>query len=137
MRIRKFFIFILFIVSLILFSQINILRENKNSVTIDNKQTLTPEKKVDLLVRFGKEEISTFSGVLATTAYDVIRYIDKEVEVKKYDFGIMVTKIGRFENSKTESWLYFVNGKMGEVAADKYILKEGDKVEWRYTKIQN
>jgi len=29
-------------------------------------------------------------------------------------------------------WLYEVNGKMGQVAAHRYVLKEGDRVTWRY-----
>ena len=41
---------------------------------------------------------------------------------------------GGTENTKDLSWIYFVNGKSGEVAADKYELKNGDKVEWKYMK---
>ncbi len=28
-------------------------------------------------------------------------------------------------------WIYYVNGKMGEVGADKKIVKEGDEIEWK------
>jgi len=28
-------------------------------------------------------------------------------------------------------WIYYVNGEMGEVGADKKIVYEGDKIEWR------
>jgi hypothetical protein len=58
------------------------------------------------------------------------------VEIKKYDFGTIVTKIGDKANSNSFAWFYKVNGKMGEVGADMYLLKPGDKVEWYYEKIK-
>lgn len=60
----------------------------------------------------------------------------EQVTVKSYDFGSLVQKVGNHENSSTKAWIYFVNGKSGEVAADKYELKSGDSVEWKYTEVK-
>jgi hypothetical protein len=38
----------------------------------------------------------------------------------------------RCDPKKNGWWLYEVNGKMGQVAAHRYVLKEGDRVTWRY-----
>jgi len=35
-------------------------------------------------------------------------------------------------SNNDKAWIYYVNGKSGEIASDKYILKTGDQVEWRY-----
>ncbi len=32
-------------------------------------------------------------------------------------------------------WQYYVNDKLGEVAADKKEVKAGDRVEWRFEKV--
>ncbi len=36
------------------------------------------------------------------------------------------------EGGNNRWWEYSVNGKIGPVSADKYILRDGDRVEWRY-----
>jgi len=35
------------------------------------------------------------------------------------------------EDSKKEFWSFYINGKMSEVGAGSYILKDGDKIEWK------
>ena len=54
--------------------------------------------------------------------------------MKKYSFGNLITKIGDLENSKTNSWIYYVNGTGGDKAANLFKLKNGDRVEWKYEK---
>jgi hypothetical protein len=82
--------------------------------------------------------IATYDGVLAQTPYDALVKIGNAhsftVEKKQYDFGVFVEKIGNRANTKDNAWIYYVNGKSGDVAADKKILRGGDAVEWRYTK---
>jgi len=56
------------------------------------------------------------------------------IETEIYDFGVLVTSINGFENDNQFSWIYFVNGNMGQVASDRHILKQGDTVEWKYIK---
>jgi hypothetical protein len=42
--------------------------------------------------------------------------------------------IGGKTNTKDKVWIYLINGKSGDMAADKYILKPEDKIEWKYLK---
>ncbi|OGM09110.1 hypothetical protein A2Z67_05885 [Candidatus Woesebacteria bacterium RBG_13_36_22] len=53
-------------------------------------------------------------------------------ETKSYDFGIFVKSINGFESGADKSWIYFVNGQGGQIAADQYKLKAKDVVEWKY-----
>jgi len=43
----------------------------------------------------------------------------------------------RCDPKKNGWWLYEVNGKMGQVAAHRYVLKEGDRVTWRYRTLKD
>ncbi|OGG25738.1 hypothetical protein A2960_05310 [Candidatus Gottesmanbacteria bacterium RIFCSPLOWO2_01_FULL_39_12b] len=74
----------------------------------------------------------------ARTPYDALLQVveDKglKVEKKEYKFGSLVTKVGNKENNKDLSWTYFVNGKPGLIAADRYLLSPDDKVGWQYAK---
>jgi hypothetical protein len=54
------------------------------------------------------------------------------LKTKQYDFGVFVEQIGTIANTKDKSWIYFVNGKSGTVAADKQSLNAGDTIEWKY-----
>lgn len=117
----------------LLFLSIN-LPKNK-SVRPNIQTSQNREKKVDLLIDFGGKVIASYSGVYANNAYDVLKHSNQEITVKEYDFGIMINKMGNYKNSPTHAWLYFVNGKTATLAADKYKLQGGDRVEWKYTKI--
>lgn len=82
---------------------------------------------------------SVINGRLeAATAYDALQKValqnNIKVDAKQYDFGVLVNSIGDKANTKDLAWIYYVNGKSPEVGADKYELKEGDKVEWKYVK---
>lgn len=93
--------------------------------------------KITFILNTGAS-IATYDGVLAATPFDALTKISTSqsltIEKKQYDFGVFVEKIGNFANTKDNAWIYYVNGVSGEMAADKKILKNGDIVEWRYTK---
>lgn len=80
--------------------------------------------------------VATVSGVRAQNAFQALSEAAKkqhlELKTKQYDFGVFVEQIGMFSNTKEKSWIYFVNGKSGTVAADKQRLNTGDTVEWKY-----
>jgi len=56
-------------------------------------------------------------------------------------FNVKYTYYGQYDSYFIDSiagaggngryWIYYVNGEMGEVGADKKIVHEGDKIEWR------
>ena len=90
-----------------------------------------------LVLDFGNGEISTSSATGSKTAFDALEKTarEKNLEIKannNYDFGVLVEGIGSFTNNSSKSWLYYVNGQMPSVAADKYELKQGDIIEWKY-----
>lgn len=73
------------------------------------------------------------------TAFDLLRNKAEELnivlETKSYDFGIFIEAIGDKRNSQDEKyWLYYVNGEMPMVAADKKEIKPGNTVEFKFEK---
>ena len=100
-------------------------------------EVVEPQKEVILVLDFG-QGAKRESRVLAATAFEALKLATQqnnlELKTKQYDFGIFVESTGGVENTKERAWIYFVNGKAGEVASDKYLLKKGDLVEWKYIK---
>lgn len=116
------------------FRNINVGKDITNS---DNAGVVS-QSKVDLIINFGDGNVKNYNlttepndsafSILKTTA-------EKEkinLQVKQYDFGVFVEKIGELESTAKKSWIYYVNGESGQVAADTMELKNGDKVEWKY-----
>jgi hypothetical protein len=73
------------------------------------------------------------------TAFDLLKgQAGKSVltlKTKSYDTGIFIEAIGAKENGQDgKYWLYYVNGQMPMVSADKQFLKAGDKVEFKFEK---
>lgn len=86
---------------------------------------------------FDGVKTATYSSIQAQTPYEALTKIATQeqisVKTKQYDFGVFVEAIAGIESTKDKAWIYYVNGKSGEVASDKYILKQYDTVEWKYT----
>jgi hypothetical protein len=94
--------------------------------------------EIELILDSGDNKIKKEAVLPAKTPLDILENVTTsnsiELKTKQYDFGILVESIGGIANTKEKAWIYFVNGKAGEVASDKYNLKEGDVVEWKYIK---
>jgi hypothetical protein len=101
---------------------------------------ISPTQKVDkpqvTLTINNSQKTTTYSGVLADNAFMALSVVAAQnnikVVTKQYDFGVFVSQIGDQVSAKDMAWVYYINGKSGEVAADKAALKTGDSVEWRY-----
>ncbi len=74
-------------------------------------------------------ESNVFSGLL-------IYAKNNNIEVKynnNYEFGVFIESIAGVKNGdEGKYWQYYINGVLGDVAADKKILKESDVVVWRF-----
>lgn len=55
-----------------------------------------------------------------------------DIEYQQSDLGVFVTKIDGVGGDPDTYWLYYVNGEAAMLAPDKFISKNGQKIEWRY-----
>ena len=99
------------------------------------------ESLIEMTVDFGDRQ-ATASAELSdgATALSVLEKMAGDeawiVEKQVFSFGSLVVSIDGYENGPESSWLYFVNGEAGSVAADEMKLKPGDGLVWRYESFQ-
>jgi hypothetical protein len=140
MKSKLLIIVLLILIIVFGFARINYQDHNRirPGITGAVAPTAKTEKPAVILVIDDGQSVATFSGVAASTAFDALLWAtynkQMEIETKKYDFGTMVTKFDGKVSGSDMAWIYFINGKSGEVAADKAKVKNGDTVEWRYMK---
>lgn len=81
------------------------------------------------------QEVKTISylGIEGKNAFELLQK-EHRVSFQTSEFGVFVTEIDGVKNTSDTFWMYYVNGKLAPVAADKYVTKKGDKIEWRYEK---
>lgn len=102
--------------------------------------TPIPEKKVEkIVVDFGNGQ-KLEGEVMAQTVYEALRKLSEEkgfaFTEKQFKYGSMITRIGDKENSQKNAWIYSVNGRPGQIAADRYVVYPGDRIEWKYSKFE-
>ena len=84
-------------------------------------------------------EITLSAG---STAYDQLVeackshsiHLDKEESAFGSAYVKGLANIYEFDFGDLSGWMYCVNGKYADVGAGEYKLRDGDSVEWRYTK---
>lgn len=127
-------IILLAVLSLVTFKNYNSVSPSK----VQENQQIDTEAKVNLVIDFGNTEVKSFETTVNndSTAFSALKDVaEKEdivLETIEYDFGVFVKKVGTFESSAEKSWIYYVNGASGQIAADQQKIKSGDKVEWKY-----
>lgn len=99
------------------------------------------EKEVFLTINDGGGNLNTINIEFreGMTAFDLLKdgaeKLTLPLKTKNYDIGIFIEAIGDKENGQDgKYWLYYVNGQLPMVAADKEIIKIGDKVEFKFEK---
>ena len=98
------------------------------------------EKEVTLVIDSGKESSRTLKVDFeeGMTAFDLLEEGTSELglslKTKTYeDMGIFIEAIGDEENGQDgKYWMYYANGQMPMVAADKYEIRPGDKIEFKF-----
>mgnify|MGYP001570001500 FL=1 len=119
----------------------NNLQQVKVEIKNNNSLPLPVGKEVVLAIESGNESQKTITSEFkeGMTAFDLLQTgvekLSLELKTKNYDMGIFIEAIGDKENGQEgKYWLYYVNGEMPIVSADKMILKSGDKVEFKFEK---
>jgi len=119
-----------------------------NQFFFEQKTTSSPavsneviKNKVLLLIDCGSAAPQTteINFLPEMSAFDLLKKGTEElnltIKTKNYDMGVFIEAIGEKENGQDNKyWFYYVNGEMPMVAADKKLIKPGDKVEFKFEK---
>lgn len=96
-------------------------------------------QKIIYIINKGEGGISEYQikSSNVSTVFSLLEKLSQSegfvITSKQYDFGVFVESIdGVYNGSGDRYWQYWVNDKLGEVAADKKDVKTGDKVEWKF-----
>lgn len=111
---------------------------NKNKITpVVNESAQVQNTR--LLIDYSDGFISSYEFDQSTegkTVYELLTKASQDqnipIETKQYDFGVFVESINGYRSGTSKSWIYFVNGESGQVAADQMKVKNGDLIEWKY-----
>ena len=127
---------IIIVVGLVIFSDrvLDNVLEKETGIFQENQEDII-EQEVVLVINYGDENSETFNIELikGLTAFDLLKESGLTLETKEYDVGLFVEAIGGKKNGEDEKyWMYYVNGEMPMVSADKKELKPGDKVEFKF-----
>ena len=112
-------------------------RENREEPV---QAEIIANKKVSLIIDFGEEKKTALVEFKdGMTVADLLQAGTKKLglalETKSYSIGVFVEAIGDKKNGQENNyWTYYVNDKFANVAADKYELQAGDRVEWKFSK---
>ena len=135
---KKFFLFVLAAAGVILTAFFLV---PKSQLVQTPEVSPTPEINLQsamLVIDYGEDNPAAFPIEVTdnSTAFSLLKNISEKesipLETQQYDFGIFVKSIGGYESSAEMSWIYFVNGESGTIAADQMKVNPGDTVEWRY-----
>ena len=123
----------------------------QNPVVSNSTAETTPENEsisVALAIDNGQDEVKNFDDITVAagaSVFDLLKTVTEQngidLQYKDYggDLGVMVESIGGTSGDLAANryWQYWLNGEYALVGASTQILKDGDKVEWKYTKGQN
>lgn len=96
--------------------------------------------KVLYIINKGNEDINEYQIVISSdsTVFSLLKELSQinnfELLSTLYkDMGVFVESIdGKKNGTENKYWQYWVNDKLGEVAADKKKVKGNDEIEWKF-----
>lgn len=107
--------------------------ENQNQSASDNI------KNASLKIDFGDGTYKDFSGEFKGdySAFALLKNASEKMnfslEIKAYGSDVFVDSINGVRGGKDNKyWMYYVNGELPMISADKNFLKAGDKVEFKF-----
>jgi len=113
--------------------------QNKGTKEQEPIITESVKKELSLRIDFGDGTFKDFSADFKEnySAFDLLKAASEKlvfpVKSKTYDIGVLVEGINGIEGGKDNKyWMYYVNGELPMLAADKNYLKAGDKVEFKF-----
>ncbi|PIU42800.1 MAG: hypothetical protein CO034_02810 [Parcubacteria group bacterium CG_4_9_14_0_2_um_filter_35_11] len=141
-RIGIIFVFLIFL-SILSFISGEISLEKQVKISQERYQATLQElsqKTVEYTINKKKGEVKNYriTPKKNSTVFSLLEELAKreDFEVKSTIYpgmGVFIESINGVKNGTDgRYWQYWVNDKLGEVAADKKEIKGGDKIEWRF-----
>ncbi len=94
---------------------------------------------VEQTIDYGNSTLVVSSDLTGNTVFDLLNQT-AAVTFTEYAYGKFILSINGVENNANNNgyfWQYWVNDELAPVAADNYVLSDGDYVLWKYCAPEN
>ena len=81
------------------------------------------------------EKVISYEGQDGKTALELLKE-GRDVKTEESSIGVFVTGIDDTENTNEKFWMFYVDDQLAPLGADQYKTKAGEKIEWRFEKLQ-
>ena len=113
-------------------------------VTLVTESVDPPDRMIDVSISVENPRGGYFQPELdcevkaGTTAAELLKSLDLRIVSSNHaEYGFYVESIngvGEFDFGSGSGWMFKINGEFPKVSAANYVLKDGDCVEWVYTR---
>ncbi|TAL19235.1 DUF4430 domain-containing protein [Patescibacteria group bacterium] len=104
-------------------------------------------KTVSVMLDFGDGTVRTFTDIDVSgtkTVFDLLKSLSESGKgfVFSYQppgqYGVMVEQIGNKKNGdEGKYWMFWMNNRLAEVAADRQSVAVGDVIEWKFINLKS
>ncbi|OGG07889.1 hypothetical protein A3D05_02565 [Candidatus Gottesmanbacteria bacterium RIFCSPHIGHO2_02_FULL_40_24] len=119
---------------------INIPPRNDNIRSNEQPEINPQDNKVlqnKITIDYGGGRKKSFQ-VAAANAYEALAIAAEKdgikLESKEYKYGLIVESVNGVKNTNDKYWIFSVNGKPGQISADRTVISPGDAVIWEYVR---
>lgn len=95
-------------------------------------QSIPAASGIDLIIDFGNGTVTSDSELSAPDVYNLTVSLFEVDEVWAGD-RVFINAIDGVQQDENHGWQYWVNGNYASIAANLYILQDGDSVLWNRT----
>ncbi|MCK5413216.1 MAG: DUF4430 domain-containing protein [Candidatus Pacebacteria bacterium] len=134
---------VLFVLVLILLASIVFVFKTETASKNEIANNITEELKTDISVSLKiineEENIYELNNISSElTVFDITKENTDLEYNNNYDFGVFIESVNGIKNGDEGMyWQYYINDKLGDVAADKKNLEDEDVVEWRFEDVSS
>jgi hypothetical protein len=89
---------------------------------------------IELTIDYGNSTQEVFPSLSGDTVFEILNHTTTVIFVQ-FTYGKFVTSINGVDNNADGNgryWQYWVNDELAPVAADNYVITDGDQVLWKY-----
>ncbi len=105
------------------------------STKVAQRYPVTNRRPTTQTIQASPQTIS-YKGENSKNALELLKR-NHRVETKDSSFGVFVTSIDGVAQTDQSAWLYYVDGQIGQEAADKFVTSDNQTIEWRYENLSN
>lgn len=96
---------------------------------IDSSTTATASANIVI-------ELTASNPAVGETAFDLLKKSGAQVQATSYgDAGSFVTSINAITGDATNYWAFYLNDEYAQMAADKTVVKDGDRIKFVYERV--